>query len=401
MALSHRAVPAPRRWSRARPSPSRMAARSRGAKRSSARRPRARAMSGAPFSVARMRARSAAVGAAGRPPRRAARRSARLGQRAAEPVGQQPGAGRGHGAVHRGEQAVPRAAALATQDFQAAPRRRIHLQHAAAAARHGAGEMRQGAGCLALLGGADIVERHGGGGRFAGGETAETFQRGDAIGLGQPAGAVARHAGLDRAGQPRVAGASTSAGSSRASRAGRSAAPAPRSRRRRCRGRARRRPAGLALSWRASASSQAGRAASSRVSSVIVPGVTSRTTSRRTARGAAALGLLRRLHLLGDGDAEAAADQPRQVALMAMRRHAAHRHLGALVLAAISQRDVERLRGRFRIGEEHLEEVAHAEEQDRVRLRRFQREPLRHGGGGAGCGQHAGGGIGGLVHAGL
>ena len=61
-------------------------------------------------------------------------------------------------------------------------------------------------------------------------------------------------------------------------------------------------------------------------SSVSVPGVTTRTTSRRTTRlGAALPGLGRVLHLLADGDLEALADQLGEVGLGGVHRHAAHR----------------------------------------------------------------------------
>ena len=84
-------------------------------------------------------------------------------------------------------------------------------------------------------------------------------------------------------------------------------------------------------------------------------------------------------HLLGDGDAEAAADQPGEVGLGRVHRDAAHRDGCALVLAAPGQRDVERGGGRLGVGEEQLVEVAHAQEQQRVGIGVLQLEPLRHG----------------------
>ena len=47
-----------------------------------------------------------------------------------------------------------------------------------------------------------------------------------------------------------------------------------------------------------------------------------------------------------------------------MNRHPAHRDIGTLMLAALSQRDVERGGRLFGIFEEHLVEIAHAIEQD-------------------------------------
>jgi hypothetical protein len=78
---------------------------------------------------------------------------------------------------------------------------------------------------------------------------------------------------------------------------------------------------------------------------------------------------------------------------MRVRRHAAHRHLPPLMLAAEGERDIERFRCRFRIVEEHLVEIAHAEEDQRIRMRGLGGEPLRHGGRGSRGGQRLGGSI--------
>ena len=85
---------------------------------------------------------------------------------------------------------------------------------------------------------------------------------------------------------------------------------------------------------------------------------------------AALLGLGRVLHLLADGDLEALADQAREIGLGGMHRHAAHRDVGALVLAALGQRDVERRRRLDRVVEEQLVEIAHAIEQQAVGMLR-------------------------------
>jgi hypothetical protein len=84
--------------------------------------------------------------------------------------------------------------------------------------------------------------------------------------------------------------------------------------------------------------------------------------------------------LLGDGDAIAAADQAGEVGLGGMFRDAAHRDGGAVVLAPVGQNDVERGGGGLGVGEEQFVEIAHAEEQQRVRMLRLDGEPLRHGG---------------------
>ena len=97
--------------------------------------------------------------------------------------------------------------------------------------------------------------------------------------------------------------------------------------------------------------------------------------------GAAGLGRRRILHLLDNGNAETAADQPRQIGLGLGDRHAAHLYGLALMLTARGQRDIERRRGRLRIREEQLVEIAHAEEQQRVLMVCLDGKPLRHRGG--------------------
>ena len=70
--------------------------------------------------------------------------------------------------------------------------------------------------------------------------------------------------------------------------------------------------------------------------------------------------------LFGDGDAFAGLEQPGEVALGGVVGHAAHR--GA---AAFGEGDVEDGRGGFGVLEEHLVEIAEAEEQDDVRGQGF------------------------------
>ena len=77
---------------------------------------------------------------------------------------------------------------------------------------------------------------------------------------------------------------------------------------------------------------------------------------------AAPPGLGRVLDLLADRDLEAGADQAREIGLGGMHRDAAHRDVGALVPAALGQRDVERRRRRDRVLEEQLVEIPHPEE---------------------------------------
>ena len=111
----------------------------------------------------------------------------------------------------------------------------------------------------------------------------------------------------------------------------------------------------------------------------MVPGVTSRTTSRRTTDlRAALLRLGRILDLLADGDAEAEPDQLLQIVVGGMHRHAAHRDVLALMLAALGQHDAERPAGLLGVVEEQLVEIAHAVEQQRIRVRRLDLDELLH-----------------------
>ena len=87
-----------------------------------------------------------------------------------------------------------------------------------------------------------------------------------------------------------------------------------------------------------------------------------------------ALGLLGVLDLIADRDLEPGAHQLAQVALERVVRHAAH---GRFVLGpalARGERDLEDGRGLLRVLVEHLEEVAHAIEQDGVRVLRLHLE---------------------------
>ena len=93
---------------------------------------------------------------------------------------------------------------------------------------------------------------------------------------------------------------------------------------------------------------------------------------------AALLRLGRVFHLLAHGDAEALADEAREIGLGGMHWHAAHRNVLALMLAALGQLDVERRRGFLQILEEQLVEIAHAIEQQAIGMRALEIEILRH-----------------------
>jgi hypothetical protein len=120
--------------------------------------------------------------------------------------------------------------------------------------------------------------------------------------------------------------------------------------------------------------------ASRSASSVSVPGVTRRTTSRRTT----ALDPPRFLASAGSSICSQTAtrkpfaDQRQKVVFGGMNGDAAHGDVFAPVLAAFGQRDVQRLRRGNGVIEEHLVEIAHAVEQKRVGVTRLDLQILRH-----------------------
>ena len=82
--------------------------------------------------------------------------------------------------------------------------------------------------------------------------------------------------------------------------------------------------------------------------------------------------------LLADRDRFAEPDEPRQILLDRMVRHA--RHLDRLTRggATAGERDIEQARGFFRIAVEQLVEIAHAVEQQHVGVLRLDAEVLLH-----------------------
>ena len=96
------------------------------------------------------------------------------------------------------------------------------------------------------------------------------------------------------------------------------------------------------------------------------------------ALGAALLRLGRVLELLADRDAVAERDQAVQIFVGALDRHAAHRDVGAQMLAALGQHDAERARGDFGVLEEQFVEIAHPVEQQAVRIGGLDLDVLLH-----------------------
>jgi hypothetical protein len=82
--------------------------------------------------------------------------------------------------------------------------------------------------------------------------------------------------------------------------------------------------------------------------------------------------------LLADRDRLAASHELRQITFDAVERHARHRYRLAGGLPARRQRDVEQSRGALGVVVEQLVEIAHAIEQQRVRVLRLQAQVLLH-----------------------
>ena len=284
--------------------------------------------------------------------------------------------------------AVPRAG-----DFQAGPGGRVHVEPSRGTGRARGRENRQSA----AAGGGSVVEARGGRDRLGVGERPERVE--------------ARHAGEARDLAPR--------GQRRGERRGRGPAAAPL---------AEVKPVLGQDLGRVEPAEQAGKLGAAqplgleRAGGQVEPGRAERVTQKaecQQAVGAAGfqqrvlgqraggdeadhLAADRRLsgagargfHLLDDGDPEAAPDQPQQVAFRGVGRDAAERDFGAAVLAARGQRQAEHAGGGLGVLEEQLVEIAHAEEQQGVRVRGLGGEPLRHGRGGPVRAGPSGGGAG-------
>jgi hypothetical protein len=88
--------------------------------------------------------------------------------------------------------------------------------------------------------------------------------------------------------------------------------------------------------------------------------------------------VLRILGLLADDDLVAELGEPRDVAARRVVRDAAHRHRVVLALVARGEGQVEQARREHGVLEEHLVEVAEAEEDDRVGILVLDVEELPH-----------------------
>ncbi len=137
-------------------------------------------------------------------------------------------------------------------------------------------------------------------------------------------------------------------------------------------------------------SSDVKRDAGQRQQIVVAAGIEQRIFGERSGRhqpddiaahdtlGAALARLCRILELLAHGDAMAVRDQPMQIFVGALDRHAAHRNILTEMLAAFGQDDAERPRRHLRILEEQLVKIAHPIEQQAVRIGGFDLDVLLH-----------------------
>ena len=82
------------------------------------------------------------------------------------------------------------------------------------------------------------------------------------------------------------------------------------------------------------------------------------------------------LELLAHSDAMTLGDETLEIVVSRAHRHAAHRNVLALMLAALGERDAERARGDLGVLEEQLVEIAHAVEQEAIGVRRLDLEIL-------------------------
>ena len=313
----------------------------------------------------------------------------RRGQRCRQPRRQQAGAGAGARAVDGGEQRALALAGQAAQQLEVAAGGGVDLHDRALGDAARGGEARQ----LAGLGQLDIVDQRAGGREFGAGEGAEAVERLHAVERLEPAAAVlAVEAGRGQRRQRRLPVAEQlemlrllqqAIGQQQFARleAGECSREI---------GRLRRLHEEVAGGDIEPGEAEGAAGIGERCQVVVAGGIEQGLLGDRAGGddaddlaphdgfGAALAGLVGILHLLADGHLAAAADRLGEIAVERMGGHAAHRNVLAAMLAAPGERDVENGRGLQRILEEQLVEIAHAVEQQTIRMRPLGREILRH-----------------------
>ncbi len=317
-----------------------------------------------------------------------------VGERPGQPLRQEPPARRRRRHVDALQERALALAGERARQLEIGAGRRVDLQRLPAGGAHRRRERRPRAELRAL----DIGEHGGGGDQLGLREGAEAVERGDAkILLDPPPGAraidaVARHAGdggarlAPEAGKRRIVadrvGADDllriDAGDLRRQRLALAGAEREASGRDVDLGKAVL-PAGLIQPHPADAEQHGGAGrVEERLLGDRAGGDEPHDVAPHHGLGAALARLGRVFQLLADRDAVPGRDQPLQVIIGAMHGHAAHRDVDALVPATLGEHDSERPRGDFGILEEQLVEVAHAVEQERIRVRRLDLDILRH-----------------------
>ncbi len=324
----------------------------------------------------------------------------RIGQRTAEPAGQLARAGGGDGAVDGGEQTSGAGALVRADQLEIGAGRGVDDEKTAGTLLARRAEQRR----LADLGDLNIGEQPGERGQLGAGEFAEGVERRHAetglqrafaahgIEMGARARRQSRAGLLDLAAQHRIAGQIVADQHLARLEPGKLAGEIARAGRRgdQLAGRDVERGqciARLAVVFR--------RRAEQRGEEVVGAGIEQGLLGERAGGdqphhvaahhrlGTALPGLGRVLDLLAHRDPPAGRDQALEIVVGGMDRHAAHRDVGAQMLAALGQGDAERARGDFGVLEEQLVEIAHAVEQETVGIGRLDLQILGdHGRGG-------------------
>jgi hypothetical protein len=296
----------------------------------------------------------------------------RLGQGCREMLGQEPSAGRGPGTVDRRQQAAAALARRSRRKLEVAPRRGVDLHDRARSLAARRFEMRR----RRLLGQADVIDQGAGRRDLGAAEIAKAVKCLDPVkAFETPARRVAVKARIGQRRQRRLPfGEQIAQGRTRQQPLGQQYLtrhqPCEITRERALRARGERESAGRQIEpGETDLAARLGKpgevVVAARVEEAIfgqgARGHHPHDGAPHRPFGAALLGLGGVLDLVADRHLEAGTDQTREIGFGGMDRHAAHRDVGAVMPAALGQRDVESLRGSNRVVEEQLEKIPHAE----------------------------------------
>ena len=309
----------------------------------------------------------------------------RVGRGSGEARREQTSAGRRSRAVHDVEKAAAATAVERPHELEIAPRRRVDGHHGAVRLAPQRCEARP----LPLLGEIEIVDKGPGGGDLGAVEVAERVERGDAVDFAQ----AARRGGRVEAHRRQHGRRTGPIGKCRfvGQRLGSQQLPrrdlrqqGGERRGRRC---GDREAAGRHVEPRDAPGAVGPRyrrqmVVCARVEQAVFDESPRSDEADHVARNRALGAALARrrgvFRLLADRHLETGADEPLEIGFVAVSGHAAHGNLAALVPAPAGQRDAQRRGRAHRIVEEHLVEVAHAIEEQRVRVLALDLEILGH-----------------------